>query len=67
MSECPIAKDLLNIIICPACMFNVAWNVNELGCQNNECRTAYPLNDGIPVMIIEVGRTIPETEWPPAT
>jgi uncharacterized protein YbaR (Trm112 family) len=51
-----LSKELLDILVCPACktkveLFKDVW----LNCQNPECRRKYPIRDGIPVMLIEEG------------
>ena len=44
---------LLEILVCPLCKGPLAWrkDANELVCKAD--RLAYPVKDGIPVMIIE--------------
>ena len=51
-----VSKELLDILVCPACKSDVelvkdVWLV----CQNPECRRKYPIRDDIPVMLIEEG------------
>lgn len=51
-----VSKDLLEILVCPACKTKVelvkgAWLV----CQNEQCRRKYPIRDDIPIMLIEEG------------
>jgi uncharacterized protein YbaR (Trm112 family) len=51
-----VSKDLLEILVCPACKTKVelvkdAWLV----CQNDQCRRKYPIQDDIPIMLIEEG------------
>ena len=51
-----VSKDLLEILVCPACKTKVelvkgAWLV----CQNAQCRRKYPIRDDIPIMLIEEG------------
>jgi len=51
-----VSKELLDILVCPACKTKVeltkdAWLV----CQNESCRRKYPIRDDIPVMLIEEG------------
>ena len=49
-------KELLDILVCPACKTKVEL-VKEvwLVCQNDTCRRKYPIRDDIPVMLIEEG------------
>jgi uncharacterized protein YbaR (Trm112 family) len=51
-----LSKELLDILVCPACKTKVEL-VNDvwLVCQNEECGRKYPIRDDIPVMLIEEG------------
>ncbi|MGC8833356.1 MAG: Trm112 family protein [Armatimonadota bacterium] len=42
---------LLEILACPACKSEVVLKGEKLVCV--ECRRAYPIRDGIPIMLIE--------------
>jgi uncharacterized protein len=48
-----IDKDLLEILVCPACKkpLTVQGNGDSLKCS--ECRRVYPIRDNIPVMLID--------------
>ena len=51
-----VSKDLLDILVCPACKTKVelvkgSWLV----CQNGDCNRKYPIRDGIPIMLINEG------------
>lgn len=51
-----VSKDLLEILVCPACKTKVelvkgTWLV----CQNDQCHRKYPVRDDIPIMLIEEG------------
>ena len=50
-----INKDLLDILVCPKCKSSLKLDKEKdkerLIC--NECKLAYPIKDGIPVMLIE--------------
>jgi uncharacterized protein YbaR (Trm112 family) len=54
--ESMLSKELLDILVCPACKTKVEL-VNDvwLVCQNDECRRKYPIRNDIPVMLIEEG------------
>jgi len=49
-------EELMAILVCPKCKTRVKL-VHErwLVCQNPECRRKYPIQDDIPVMLIEEG------------
>lgn len=51
-----LSKELLEILVCPACKTKVEL-VKEtwLVCQNPECRRKYPIRNDIPVMLIPEG------------
>lgn len=46
-----IAEDLLEILACPACRGEIKLAGNRLVCQH--CGRRYPIEDGIPIMLIE--------------
>lgn len=57
-----LSKELLEILVCPACKTKVelmkeAWLV----CQNPDCRRKYPIRNDIPVMLIEEGDKYKDT------
>ena len=49
---------LLEILVCPLCKGPLLWrkDANELVCKGD--RLAYPVKDGIPVMLEEEARTL---------
>jgi len=49
-------KELLEILACPVCKNGVEQRGEELICK--KCQKAYPIRDGIPVMLIEEAREI---------
>ena len=53
---------LLDILVCPLCKGPLLYKKgqNELVCR--PCRLAYPVKDGIPVMLEEEARKLPPTE-----
>mgnify|MGYP003579056809 CR=1 FL=1 len=55
---------LLDILVCPLCKGPLLYkkSQNELVCR--PCRLAYPVKDGIPVMLEEEARKLPPTEEP---
>ncbi|MDR1791660.1 MAG: Trm112 family protein [Propionibacteriaceae bacterium] len=50
-----LPTDLLDIIVCPACHAQLALDVEkeELVCTDGKCGLAYPIKDGIPVLIVD--------------
>ncbi len=48
-----ISKELLDILVCPACKVKVVLEDEMLVCHN--CGRRYPIRNDIPVMLIEEG------------
>lgn len=55
-----ISKELLDILVCPACKAPVTLEEELLTCA--QCGRRYPIRDGIPVMLIEEGDKLRITE-----
>lgn len=53
-------KRLLEILVCPLCKGKLLLKDEELICRFD--RLAYPIRDGIPVMLEQEGRLIPLEE-----
>lgn len=53
-------KRLLEILVCPLCKGKLILKEDELLCRFD--RLAYPIRDGIPVMLEQEGRLIPLEE-----
>lgn len=53
---------LLEILVCPLCKAKIDYDKknNELICQ--KCKLAYPIDDEIPVMLIDSARSIETNE-----
>lgn len=53
---------LLEILVCPVCKGPLVYKkvVNELICK--PCRLAFPVKDGIPVMLEDEARQLPAEE-----
>ncbi len=50
-----VPASLLEIIVCPACHGSLAVEGEELVCAG--CAVAYPVRDGIPVLLVDEART----------
>lgn len=57
-------RKLLDILVCPVCKGPLVLRreENELVCRAD--RLAYPIRDGIPVMLADEARTLREEELP---
>ncbi len=53
-----LAPELLEILACPNCHGTLAvdHDRDELVCQAPDCGLAYPVRDGIPVLLIDEAR-----------
>ncbi|MFI6350456.1 Trm112 family protein [Streptomyces sp. NPDC050560] len=47
---------LLDILACPACHAPLKEQGDELLCTGDDCGLAYPVRDGIPVLLIDEAR-----------
>ena len=56
-----ISQDLLEILACPACKAKVELQADGKGLKCVQCRRVYPIQDDIPVMLIEEA-TVEEDE-----
>ena len=56
MTELP--PDVLAILVCPACRGALAldYQASELVCQVSTCGLAYPVREGIPVLLVDEAR-----------
>jgi len=51
-----VSENMLEILACPACHSQLALVGDSwLICQNDACRRKYPIEDGIPVLLVEEG------------
>jgi uncharacterized protein YbaR (Trm112 family) len=55
-----IPKELLDILVCPACKAPVKLTPDNSGLKCQACRRVYPVRDEIPVMLIEEATIAPE-------
>ncbi len=57
----PLEAGLLEILACPACHAplreeNTTEETPELVCESQSCGLAYPIRDGIPVLLVDEAR-----------
>ncbi len=48
-----VPKDLLDMLVCPVCRKPVSPNQAGTGLKCSECRRVYPIQDDIPIMLID--------------
>ena len=53
-----LPSQMLEILVCPACHGTLVldYEASELVCQSPACGLAYPVRDGIPVLLIDQAR-----------
>ncbi len=56
----PIPKELLDILVCPACKTPVVLAADNSSLKCPSCRRVYPIQDEIPVMLVEEATIAPE-------
>ena len=52
----PIEKDLLDVLICPACRNKLTEKMDGSGLKCEGCKRVYPIIDEIPVLIVDEAR-----------
>jgi uncharacterized protein YbaR (Trm112 family) len=55
-----IAKELLEILVCPLCKVPVKLTPDGQGLKCGQCRRVYAIKDDIPVMLIDEAKIEPE-------
>ncbi|MCK5771651.1 Trm112 family protein [Algiphilus sp.] len=55
-------KHLLDILVCPVTGARLVWRENDQELWSRAARLAYPVRDGIPVMLEEEARSLSDTE-----
>jgi len=51
-----ISQDLLDVLVCPVCKKPVTLTTNGKGLKCGECRRVYPIQDDIPIMLVDSAR-----------
>ena len=51
-----VAKELLDILVCPQCKTPVTLTPDQQGLKCPTCRRVYPVRDDIPVMLVDEAR-----------
>ncbi|NWG38954.1 MAG: Trm112 family protein [Hydrogenophilaceae bacterium] len=55
-------EKILDILVCPVCKGPLVLQRDRSELICSPCRLAYPIKDGIPVMLPEEARTLPAEE-----
>ena len=48
-----ISQDLLDMLVCPVCKKPVVLNANGQSLKCGECCRVYPIQDDIPIMLVD--------------
>ena len=53
-----ITAEVLELLVCPSCHATLAWDyeASVLECTGADCGLAYPVRDGIPILLIDEAR-----------
>jgi len=54
-----ISKELLDILVCPACKKPLTMKENGESLKCGACRRVYPIKDDIPILLIDEAVTEP--------
>lgn len=57
-----LSKELLEILACPKCKGELALQADGTRIKCAACSLAYPVRDGIPVMLIDEAEPISKTQ-----
>lgn len=57
-----LQPELLALLVCPACRNLLRLLQDETGLSCETCTVIYPVDDGIPVLLVE--EAIAASEWP---
>lgn len=53
-------QELLDILVCPVCKVSVKLTADGQGLKCDQCRRVYPIQDDIPVMLVDEAKIDPE-------
>jgi len=51
-----IPQDLLDMLVCPVCKKPVVLNADGKSLKCGECRRVYPIQDEIPIMLVDAAK-----------
>jgi len=62
MTEPLVSPDLLSIMQCPACTGELSERADPPALVCADCGRAYPVREGIPVMLVEEAEEVEEVD-----
>jgi uncharacterized protein YbaR (Trm112 family) len=54
-----ISQELLDMLVCPVCKVAVVLQGNGTGLKCGQCRRLYPIQDDIPIMLVDSAKIDP--------
>jgi uncharacterized protein YbaR (Trm112 family) len=57
-----LSQDLLDILVCPKCKGQLDYQEKEDRLVCTACRLAYPVENDVPIMLIDTAHTLAEAE-----
>ena len=51
MTQDPLPKELYEILACPMCKGDIAYNKEKTALLCRKCKIDYPIKEGIPIML----------------
>jgi hypothetical protein len=57
-----LTKDLLDILVCPQCKGDLEYDIPNQRLICHACRLRYPIQDDIPIMLIEEAEPFDESK-----
>ena len=52
-----LSKELLDIIVCPACKHDLNYSEAQQTLTCTGCHRVYPIRDGIPILLVDEAKT----------
>ncbi len=63
MTDLPCDPDLFDLLVCPQARTPLKWIGGELVSTDPATRRAYPVRDGIPIMLLDESRILDQADW----
>lgn len=58
----PVDPKLLEILVCPKTKDRLVWNAEACELVSVRARLAYPVRDGVPIMLVDEARDLSDAE-----
>ena len=65
MSESDVDPKLLEILVCPMTKATLRYDRQRQELISEQARLAYPIRDGIPIMLVDEARSLDDAPAPP--